>query len=84
MEGAVMKGIVCSICGNPNCPGDCGEPYTRPVAGLALIVLVCALSGLLLVAKGSPGYWDPTTVNGPQAAEVAAQTVPIPMPQVTR
>lgn len=76
-----MSGTICAECGHPNCGG---VHYARPVAALVVAFVAMALSGLLLVAQGSPGWQERPTAFTSPTVSTAAQTVAMPTPEVAR
>lgn len=82
MKHDAMSGTICDECGHPNCDGI---HYARPVAALVVAFVAMALSGLLLVAQGSPGWrQDRPTAFTSLTVSTAAQTVAVSMPEVAR
>jgi hypothetical protein len=81
------------VIARPRCP-VCGQEYCdwshvasmprRPIAALVVAFVVMALSGLLLVAQGSPGWQDRPAAFTSPTATLAAQTVTVPVPEVGR
>lgn len=75
----------CPICGQEYCDWSHAAPGPRhPIAALIVGLVVMALSGLLLIAQGSPRYQDRPAVFTSPLATVAAQTVAVPVPPVAR
>lgn len=75
----------CPVCGQEYCDWSHVAPTPRhPIVALVVGLVVMALSGLLLVAQGSPGYQDRPAVFTSPMATVAAQTVAVPVPSVAR
>lgn len=75
----------CPVCGQEYCDWSHAAPTpVRPIAALLVAFVVMALSGLLLVAQGSPGWQERPAAFTSPVATLAAQTVAVPVPSVTR